>query len=95
MRCVWRSLFPWVLVVPGLLEAQQVPTMCDRVTTARSVVRALADRDSSAVVEAFDSTMGRAHLFLAGQGKSTTAEYQIAGHVAEAVIDDIASWIHP
>jgi hypothetical protein len=33
------------------------------------------------------------HLFIAGEGKSTPAEYQAAGHVAGPVIDDIAAWI--
>ncbi|MRR30889.1 hypothetical protein EG834_11325, partial [bacterium] len=33
------------------------------------------------------------HLFIAGQGPSLPAEYQLAGHVDAAVIDDIASWI--
>ena len=33
------------------------------------------------------------HLFIEGQGKSTPAEYQRAGHVAKIVIDDIANWI--
>ncbi len=33
------------------------------------------------------------HLFVAGEGKSTPAEYGTAGHVAEAVIVDIAEWI--
>ncbi|UCC40760.1 MAG: DUF3887 domain-containing protein [Candidatus Aminicenantes bacterium] len=33
------------------------------------------------------------HLFIAGKGIITPAEYQIAGHVAKAVIDDIALWI--
>lgn len=33
------------------------------------------------------------HLFMAGQGKSTPAEYQIPGHVSGAVIGDIAEWI--
>ena len=33
------------------------------------------------------------HLFIAGQGPSLPAEYQIMGHVDAAVIDDIASWI--
>jgi dienelactone hydrolase len=33
------------------------------------------------------------HLFMAGQGKSTPAEYERPGHVAENVIDDIAAWI--
>ncbi len=33
------------------------------------------------------------HLFIAGIGKSTPAEYEHAGHVAEVVVNDIASWI--
>lgn len=33
------------------------------------------------------------HLFIAGEGPGTPAEYEIAGHVAEEVVDDIASWI--
>jgi uncharacterized protein len=33
------------------------------------------------------------HLFIAGTGPSLPAEYQVAGHVAEAVIRDIAGWI--
>ena len=33
------------------------------------------------------------HLFIAGTGPSLPAEYQVAGHVAEEVIRDIAGWI--
>jgi dienelactone hydrolase len=33
------------------------------------------------------------HLFIEGEGKVTPAEYEKAGHVAAAVIDDIAEWI--
>ncbi len=33
------------------------------------------------------------HLFVEGEGKSTPAEYRQPGHVAKAVIDDIAEWI--
>jgi len=33
------------------------------------------------------------HLFVAGEGKSTPAEYEDEGHVAEQVITDIAEWI--
>jgi hypothetical protein len=33
------------------------------------------------------------HLFVAGEGKSTPAEYERPGHVSEEVIDDIARWI--
>jgi len=33
------------------------------------------------------------HLFMAGEGKSTPAEYEHPDHVAESVITDIADWI--
>jgi hypothetical protein len=33
------------------------------------------------------------HLFIAGTGSSTPAEYQTPGHVDEGVIADIAGWI--
>jgi fermentation-respiration switch protein FrsA (DUF1100 family) len=33
------------------------------------------------------------HLFIEGEGKSTPQEYNVAGHVAEIVIDDIAGWM--
>jgi fermentation-respiration switch protein FrsA (DUF1100 family) len=33
------------------------------------------------------------HLFMTGKGKSTPAEYEQAGHVAEGVVTDIAAWI--
>jgi fermentation-respiration switch protein FrsA (DUF1100 family) len=33
------------------------------------------------------------HLFMTGTGKSTPQEYQTAGSVAQAVVDDIASWV--
>jgi uncharacterized protein len=33
------------------------------------------------------------HLFMSGQGKSTPAEYEQAGHVAGAVVDVIAEWV--
>ncbi len=33
------------------------------------------------------------HLFLAGEGKSTPAEYERAGHIPAFVLDDIAGWI--
>ena len=34
------------------------------------------------------------HLFMAGRGKSVPSEYETPGHVAEAVVTDIAAWIH-
>ena len=33
------------------------------------------------------------HLFMAGEGKATPAEYEQAGTVATFVLDDIARWI--
>ncbi len=33
------------------------------------------------------------HLFIEGNGKSAPAEYNMPGHVAEVVINDIANWI--
>ena len=33
------------------------------------------------------------HLFIAGSGPSTLAEYDQPGHVQESVVDDIATWI--
>ena len=33
------------------------------------------------------------HLFIEGEGKSTPADYEKPGHVAEAVIAEIAGWI--
>ena len=33
------------------------------------------------------------HLFMVGEGKSTPAEYERAGNVAESVVADIADWI--
>jgi hypothetical protein len=36
------------------------------------------------------------HLFMAGEGKATPAEYERPGQVAEFVLDDIAAWVeHP
>jgi dienelactone hydrolase len=42
---------------------------------------------------AFRSYPALNHFFVAGEGKSTEAEYRKAGHVAPDVIDDIAKWI--
>jgi uncharacterized protein len=36
---------------------------------------------------------GLNHLFIAGDGKPTAEEYEQAGHVAAAVIGDVAEWI--
>ncbi len=36
---------------------------------------------------------GLNHLFITGEGKSTPAEYEKPGHVAQAVVSDLAAWI--
>lgn len=41
----------------------------------------------------FHSYPGLNHLFIAGVEKSSPAEYDKPGHVAEEVVDDIAKWI--
>ncbi|HTX36056.1 MAG TPA: hypothetical protein VME43_13590 [Bryobacteraceae bacterium] len=41
----------------------------------------------------FHSYPGLNHLLVAGQGKSTEAEYHKPGHVAPEVVDDIAKWV--
>jgi hypothetical protein len=41
----------------------------------------------------FKSYPGLNHLFIAGAGLSGPAEYQRPGHVAEAVVVDIAAWL--
>ncbi|HID74695.1 MAG TPA: alpha/beta fold hydrolase [Planctomycetaceae bacterium] len=51
--------------------------------------RALSSRDN-VVLKSYPKSN---HLFIEGEGLSTPAEYQVAGHVAQEVIDDIASWI--
>lgn len=33
------------------------------------------------------------HAFVEGEGKSTPAEYQVAGHVSQAAVDDIANFV--
>jgi len=35
------------------------------------------------------------HLMVAGEGKSTDAEYRKAGHVAPEIVDEIAKWVAP
>jgi dienelactone hydrolase len=50
---------------------------------------ALSDKSSVT----FHSYPALNHLFIAGTGKSLPAEYQIAGHVDEAVIRNMADWI--
>lgn len=41
----------------------------------------------------FKSYQNLNHLFIEGNGKSAPAEYNMPGHVAEVVINDIANWI--
>ena len=41
----------------------------------------------------FKSYPGLNHLFIQGEGIAGPAEYQRPGHVAAAVVEDIAAWI--
>jgi dienelactone hydrolase len=50
---------------------------------------ALADK-ANAVLKLYPDLN---HLMIAGQGPSTPTEYEIAGHVSEEVVKDIADWI--
>lgn len=49
----------------------------------------LADRDD--VV--FETYPGLNHLFIEGEGAPNPDEYNVASHVSEAVINDIAAWV--
>ena len=51
--------------------------------------RVLADRPGVA----FKLYPSLNHLFMEGEGRSTPDEYQAAGHVAAAVIEDLAAWL--
>ncbi len=51
--------------------------------------RVLADRADVA----FKLYPSLNHLFMEGEGRSTPDEYQAAGHVAAAVIEDLAAWL--
>lgn len=51
--------------------------------------KALADHPGTT----FESYPRLNHLFVEGEGRSTPAEYQQPGHVAEEVIADVAGWI--
>jgi hypothetical protein len=41
----------------------------------------------------FHSYPGLNHLFITGTGKSLPSDYEVPGHVAEPVVNDIAGWI--
>jgi fermentation-respiration switch protein FrsA (DUF1100 family) len=63
-----------------------------QVTVADDLTRwqaALGDRSEAVVRIHQDSN----HLFFAGSGRSTPAEYARPGHVEPAVVDDIATWL--
>jgi hypothetical protein len=51
--------------------------------------KALADRKDAT----FESYPRLNHLFIEGEGKSGPSEYGKPGHVAEAVVADVAGWI--
>ncbi|MEU9289482.1 hypothetical protein AB0D57_33695 [Streptomyces sp. NPDC048275] len=63
-----------------------------QVTVADDLARwrdALADRPEVAIRIHLDAN----HLFFTGQGRSTPAEYARPGHVDDAVVDEIATWL--
>ncbi len=51
--------------------------------------RLLADRPDAA----FRTYPSLNHLFMEGEGMGTPDEYQVAGHVAAEVVEDIATWM--
>jgi uncharacterized protein len=60
-----------------------------RMTDFESWKKALAGRSNVT----FKSYPALNHLFLAGTGPSTPADYQQPGHVSEQVIADVSAWI--
>lgn len=78
-----RALRRPVLVLQG--ERDYQATMVDFARWKRELA------GSSAA--SFKSYPALNHLFQEGQGKSTPAEYEKAGHVAEAVVADIAAFV--
>jgi len=63
-----------------------VHTVADALTRWQA---ALADRPEVAVRVHRDAN----HLFFPGTGQATPAEYARPGHVAPAVVDEIATWL--
>jgi hypothetical protein len=51
--------------------------------------KALADRKGATL----KSYAKLNHLFAEGEGKAKPAEYQVEGHVAKEVVDDVAAWV--
>jgi uncharacterized protein len=78
-----KALKQPLLVLQGDRDYQVTPAEFAKWKTA------LAGHDAAT----FRSYPALNHLFIAGTGKSLPAEYQTPGHVAEAVVSDIAAWI--
>ncbi len=79
-----RSIDRPVLILQG--ERDYQVTMADY----ERWEEALAFRDNVSLITYPDLN----HLFMEGEGKSTPSEYETAGHVSEAVIDDIAGFVN-
>ncbi len=77
------------VTISAVVQGQ--PALTDETGHAHDLIAALPLSDKSNVT--FHSHPGLYHLFIAGTGRSLPAEYQIAGHVDEAVIRDMADWI--
>jgi dienelactone hydrolase len=78
-----KSIDRPMLILQGERDYQVTPDNLD------AWKKALAGRDNVT----FKSYPGLNHLFIEGQGKSGPEEYQKPGHVAEAVVADVAGWI--
>jgi dienelactone hydrolase len=78
-----RQLKIPMLILQGERDYQVTPT------DFKNWKDALADRPDVVCKTYADLN----HLFMAGQGKATPAEYDRPGHVAATVVEDIAAWI--
>ena len=71
------------LILQGARDYQVTPTMLGQ------FLAQLGDRPETTVIR----YPALNHLFIAGSGAPRPAEYATPGHVASAVIDDIADWV--
>ena len=74
-------------LIPLLAHGQAMPA--DSITLAAEV----SDDPCRAAARTMKSCPALDHLFVAGTGKSTPAEYARGGNVGEEVIADVATWI--
>lgn len=97
MFLLFWLLLSWAGVAASARPAQQAATIPAEVeAAARAFVRELAEGRFAEAAGRFDENLTKAmpaHLFIAGSGPSSPAEYARPGHVADEVIADIAEWI--